>query len=183
MTTNCFGNIYTLKVNALQIAILLQFNKETSLTIRELCENIGLGDYQDLISSLQIILKLKILKSDCSDFNNLNNDSIIKICFEFQDDESIINLHVPITTGIKKNKDTENSCYNIMDREYFLKACIIRVLKSEKILNLDDLFKEVSLKLRNKFNFVPNDVKKCANNLIEQEYLELSDNVFYKYLP
>lgn len=82
LVTNSFKNRYTLQASTFQMAVLLQFNEQTSWTFQQLSDNTGLKP-ENLSQVLQIILKAKLLIS-VDDENNLNPNSVIELFSGFK---------------------------------------------------------------------------------------------------
>jgi len=62
------------------------------------------------------------------------------------------------------------------DRKHEIEACIVRIMKSRKQLNHNQLVTEVVEQLNKRFQPSPAIIKKRIENLIEREYIKRSDN-------
>jgi len=82
----------------------------------------------------------------------------------------------------KKNKEIRDKIDE--DRKHQIEAAVVRIMKSRKTLEHNNLIAEVTKQLQTRF--VPNPViiKKRIESLIEREYLERSknDRKVYNYL-
>ena len=62
------------------------------------------------------------------------------------------------------------------DRKHEIEACIVRIMKSRKTLNHNQLVSEVVEQLNKRFQPSPAIIKKRIENLIEREYIKRSDS-------
>lgn len=70
------------------------------------------------------------------------------------------------------------------DRKHEIEACIVRIMKSRKQLNHNQLVSEVMEQLNKRFQPSPVVIKKRIEGLIEREYIKRadSDRKIYVYL-
>ena len=69
------------------------------------------------------------------------------------------------------------------DRRHLVEANIVRIMKTRKSLQHNDLIAEVSRQLAHRFYPQPTFIKKCIESLLEREYIEREpDTRAYKYL-
>eukprot|EP00613_Pedinella_sp_CCMP2098_P033057 CAMPEP_0171731480 /NCGR_PEP_ID=MMETSP0991-20121206/28962_1 /TAXON_ID=483369 /ORGANISM="non described non described, Strain CCMP2098" /LENGTH=829 /DNA_ID=CAMNT_0012326513 /DNA_START=87 /DNA_END=2577 /DNA_ORIENTATION=- len=70
------------------------------------------------------------------------------------------------------------------DRRHLVEASIVRIMKSRKVMQHNDLIAEVTRQLVARFSPVPNFIKKRIESLIERDYIERDkdDRRLYTYL-
>jgi cullin 3 len=70
------------------------------------------------------------------------------------------------------------------DRKPQIEAAIVRVMKSRKELNHNNIVTEVTRQLAARFNPSPVDIKKRIESLIDREYLSRddTDRTLYRYV-
>ena len=70
------------------------------------------------------------------------------------------------------------------DRRFMIDAAIVRIMKTRKTMQHNNLIAEVTRQVGNRFTASPQMIKKCVEGLIEREYLqrEQSDRRVYNYL-
>ncbi|KAL0480218.1 CUL1 [Acrasis kona] len=150
---------YELQVTTDQLSILLQLNEQDSVP------------YNNSIDA-DALTKSKIL---------LREDENLLINYNFKSKKHKIGLG-----GSKKIavQETFKSLSGLSeDRKYALQAAIIRIMKSKKSMEHDDLVRNV-LQQVTSFRPQTSDVKRSINALIEQEYIKRDENVtsMYKYI-
>lgn len=77
-----FMRIFIVQVNTFQIAMLLQFNEQLSLTAKEMHENTGIQMDYILQMLTYLVVKVKILKS--TDKGNITENSIVELNTEYK---------------------------------------------------------------------------------------------------
>lgn len=82
LLTYCFKQRFTLQASTFQMAVLLQYNEKTAMTVQQLAENTGQKE-EDMKQVLQILLKFKLLI--CRDDEaTLSSESVIDLNTEFK---------------------------------------------------------------------------------------------------
>ena len=104
--------------------------------------------------------------------------------FQFSNNQIKVKIPVMHSKSAKQSEDTDLKNKVEDDRKHMIEATIVKVMKSRRRLNHQDLIMEATKILSSKFNPDPSIIKKRIEGLIEREYLERDkeDRKYYKYL-
>ncbi|CAN4091488.1 unnamed protein product [Withania somnifera] len=162
-----------------QAATLLLFNASDRLSYSEIKSQLNLAD-DDLIRLLQSLAcaKYKILTKEPSNKTVSSSDH-----FEFNSKftERMRRIRVPLPPVDERKKVVEDVD---KDRRYAIDACIVRIMKSRKVLPHQQLVLECVEQLSRMFKPDFKAIKKRIEDLITRDYLERdkeNPNLF-KYL-
>jgi len=171
---------HILVVNTYQMCILLLFNRRDSYTLDELKEETSIPE-RDLTKALQpmsvgkpnqrILLKEPKTKDIAGNHRFTVNES-----FTSQLHRVKIQQTSSGKTGEAEPDRNETRRKVDEDRKHEIEACVVRIMKSRKTLNHNQLVTEVVEQLAKRFQPSPVVIKKRIEGLIEREYLKRSDN-------
>lgn len=162
-----------------QMIILLLFNEKSSFTYKELVEKTGIAGQElerQLISLARFRLILKEPRTRV-----FKDSDVISINMAFKCKLFKFKVQPVAATTTTTREDTRQRVDG--ERRYQIEACIIRVMKSRKVMQHSLLVAEVCAQLA-KFKPKPLVIKKRIESLIEREYLERApgDRKVYNYL-
>lgn len=179
---------HILNVTTYQMVILLLFNRRDNYTYDEIKEETCIPD-RDLVRALQPLAVGKasqriLLKSPKSKDVDVQHSS-----FSVNDSFSS-NLHrVKIQQASTRQGESEPERNETKrkveeDRKHTIEACIVRIMKSRKQLNHNQLVAEVVEQLSKRFTPSPVFIKKRIEGLIEREYIKRAelDRKVYVYV-
>ncbi|KYR00662.1 cullin A [Tieghemostelium lacteum] len=174
---------YTLQCSTYQIGVLLQFNSYDTLSTEEIQESTQLID-SVLKVTLTSLTKSKILLADPPlEEDDISKSTSFSLNKQFKNKKNKIFINVPVLTQVKEEIDSIHKTVE-EDRKLQIQAAIVRIMKTRKQLNHQNLLSEVIQQLQTRFNPKVNIIKKCIDMLIEKEYLQRVENQkdFYAYV-
>jgi len=194
---------HELNVTTYQMCILMLFNSHLSLSYRDIHAqtNIPLDELKRHLMSLYVNPKAKVLVKSGGDkekSKELQDDDTFQVNSDFEC--KLFRIKVPIIQ-MKSVSGQEMSRVDGMedaalvggsdvpatveeDRKHLVEAVIVRIMKSRKSLEHNQLVMEVTRHLTSRFQPSPTLIKQRIEKLIEREYLERSqqDRRVYNYL-
>ncbi|EPS98422.1 hypothetical protein FOMPIDRAFT_1024606 [Fomitopsis schrenkii] len=165
LRANRFNPKYILMTSSWQMAVLLQYNNQDTMSLDELVTATGVSkDY--LKQVLGLLVKAKILISDDNDQYDYNPN--------FKSKKIRINLNMPIKAE-QKAESSEVQKIVDEDRKYVIQATIVRIMKARKQMKNQALIQEVISQISQRFTPKLPDIKKAIEHLLEKEYIERVD--------
>lgn len=178
---------HILVVNTYQMCLLLLFNLRDKITYEELKEETSIPD-RELTRALQTLALGKVsqrilIKSPKSKEIEPSHSFQVNDAFTSQ-------LHrikvqqASARLGEAEPERNETKQKVDEDRKHEIEACIVRIMKSRKQCNHNQLVSEVVEQLSSRFQPSPVIIKKRIEGLIEREYIKRSDadRKMYVYL-
>jgi cullin 3 len=168
-----------------QMVVLMLLNDTESLTYQELLESSGIPDpeLKRVMQSMTLVKGKNILKKSPEGRD-------IQLSDNFSVNESftskLYKVKIGTSTAVKENEferiETREKVEE--DRRPQIEAAIVRLMKSRKILQHNDIITEVTRQLSNRFNPSPVAIKRRIESLIEREYMErdANDRNLYRYI-
>jgi len=169
---------HILCVNTYQMVILLMFNTREKLTYEEIKEETLIPD-RELTRALQ---PLSVGKANQRILMKNPKTKEIEPTHTFSINEAYTSpLHrVKIQQASARQGEAEPERNETKkkvdeDRKHEIEACIVRIMKSRKQLNHNQLVSEVVEQLNKRFQPSPLVIKKRVEGLIEREYMKRAD--------
>lgn len=196
----CFKNNYLFTASTMQMAVLLQYNHADSYTMSDLMLKVNIE--VDLLKQvLATLIKARLLNEDSNKTREdqdqmLNKDNgrdavesrltpetVLSLFLGYKNKKLRVNIHVALKADIKQEQEKTHK--NIQeDRNLLVQASIVRIMKTRKTLNHQNLMVEVLNQLSSRFKPSVPLIKKCIDILIEKEYLQRDQSLrdTYKYI-
>jgi len=178
-------------VATFQLAVLLLFNTADTISLADIQSFVQLKD-ADLKRTLVSLLKPQILKIimpvESANVSELEAQMTADCMFGLNMDFYNKRTRIKVTAQLQAEttQETESTHKHIReDRRILIQAAIVRIMKSRKEMDHNNLMYEVLSQLKARFQPSVADVKKNIDVLIEKEYLERGDEAqrnIYRYI-
>ncbi|KZT27401.1 Cullin-domain-containing protein [Neolentinus lepideus HHB14362 ss-1] len=163
LRTNYLNQKYQLMTSSYQMAVLVQYNNNDTLSLQELVTATAIEE-PILKQVLALLVKAKILINEEEDQYDLNPN--------FKSKKIKINLNLPIKAEVKAESSDVMKTVD-EDRKYVIQATIVRrIMKARKTMKNQQLIQEVISQISNRFTPKIPDIKKAIDTLLEKEYIE-----------
>ncbi|OCH90897.1 Cullin-domain-containing protein [Obba rivulosa] len=162
LRTNYLPQKYILMTSSWQMAVLLQYNNNDTLSLDELVAATAINK-EILKQVLAVLVKARILINEEADQYDLNPN--------FKSKKIRLNLNTPIKA---EQKAESSDVLKIVDedRKYVIQATIVRIMKARKTMKNQALIQEVISQISQRFAPKIPDIKKAIDHLLEKEYIE-----------
>uniref|UniRef100_A0A8C4N3R7 Cullin-2 n=1 Tax=Eptatretus burgeri TaxID=7764 RepID=A0A8C4N3R7_EPTBU len=174
---------YVATVTTYQMAVLLTFNSSDVVTYQDLVLSTQLQD-KELGKTLRSLLDARLLSHSAGE-EEVTVDSSFTLNMEFSSKRT----KFKITTAMQKESPQVPDLDEVEqtrsavdeDRKMYLKAAIVRIMKSRKVLKHNTLIQEVIGQSRMRFIPSVSMIKKCIEDLIDKQYIERNQNSTDEY--
>ncbi|KAF8682947.1 Cullin protein [Rhizoctonia solani] len=165
LRTNYLNQKYILMTSSYQMAVLVQYNENDTLSLEELVTATGIP--KELLSQvLAVLVKAKVLVNEETEQYDLNPN--------FKSKKIRVNLNQPIKAEVKQESSDVLKAVD-EDRKYVIQATIVRIMKARKTMKNQVLIQEVTSQISTRFAPRIPDIKKAIDTLLEKEYIERAD--------
>jgi len=176
---------HEINLPTLAFVVLSLFEEIDEMSYNEILEATKIPP-ADLKRSLQSIAcaKFKLLLKEPKGREIGEGDKFIFNFITFKSDQHRIKIQ-PIVAKLESGEQRKETNQKIdEERKLVIEAAIVRVMKSKKAMQNNDLVTEVTRQLSARFQVQPRAIKLTVERLIEKEYLERdeSDNKCLRYL-
>ncbi|CAE7273977.1 CUL3A [Symbiodinium sp. CCMP2592] len=193
---------HEINVSTYQMCILMLFNQHAALTYQDIQmrTNIPLEELKRQFMSLYVNPKAKILMRLGPEKDKKEPEDSDQFAINTQFESKLLRIKVLLVQLKSANSDGSGTRTEgegsapaagsdvpatvEEDRKHLVEAVIVRVMKSRKTLEHNQLVMEVTRHLTSRFQPAPTLIKQRIEKLIEREYLERSnaDRRVYNYL-
>lgn len=173
-----------LEVSQFQLAVLLLFNRQEQWTVQDLLNecNIPINHLKTVLGSLANTKKQaqQVLAKISSGNEILPTDSFKVI--ENQSEERKVRLQMIAFKEDEQKEDKHTLETFNKESKWILQAAMVRVMKSKKVLDHNNLIAEVVNEVKGKFKVEMTKMNACIENMIEKEYMDRDPDDDKKYL-
>jgi len=172
-----------LQATTYQMCILMLYNDADELTFRQIRESLGVESDDGSKQSVMSLCKKHPLLVRSAKSKEITDDDVFKLNVGFAPNRWRISIPVPVAKISEAEKEATHSSV-VEDRKHAIEAAIVRVMKSKKELEHQQLIAEVSAQLTTIFQPEPRQIKNRVEDLITREYLERDPDKpsMYRYL-
>jgi cullin 3 len=176
---------HELNVSTYQMCILMLFNDVDQLTYKEITQatEIPATDLKRSLQSLALVKGKNILRKDPQSKDISETDIF---CFNDKFTSKLFKVKVGTVTAQKEGETEKQETRQRVegDRNPEIDAAIVRIMKSRKVLDHNNVVTEVTRQLASRFLPNPAIIKKRIESLIEREFLERDpeNRMMFRYL-
>ena len=179
------GQKHELNVSTYQMCILMLFNSADRLSYKEIeqATEIPVSDLKRSLQSLACVKGKNVLRKEPMSKEVAEDDSF------FFNDKFMSKLYKVKIGTVVAQKESEPEKQETRqrveeDRKPQIEAAIVRIMKSRRVLDHNNIVAEVTKQLQSRFLPNPVVIKKRIESLIEREFLESDkvDRKLYRYL-
>lgn len=179
------GQKHELNVSTYQMCVLMLFNNADRLTCKEIeqATAIPMSDLRRCLQSLACVKGKNVLRKEPMSKDIAEDDA-----FFFNDKFTCKFFKVKIGTVVAQRESEPENLETRQrveeDRKPQIEAAIVRIMKSRRTLDHNNIVAEVTKQLQSRFLPNPVVIKKRIESLIEREFLERDkvDRKLYRYL-
>lgn len=179
------GQKHELNVSTYQMCVLMLFNNADILTYKEIEQATGIpmSDLKRCLQSLACVKGKNVLRKE-----PMSKDIVEDDAFFFNDKFTSKFFKVKIGTVVAQRESEPENIETRQrveeDRKPQIEAAIVRIMKSRRTLDHNNIVAEVTKQLQSRFLPNPIVIKKRIESLIEREFLERDklDRKLYRYL-
>uniref|UniRef100_A0A8R1DYU2 Cullin-1 n=1 Tax=Caenorhabditis japonica TaxID=281687 RepID=A0A8R1DYU2_CAEJA len=171
ITSSAFAKKYVFTVTTSQMCTILLFNEQDSYTVEQISQATGM-DAKTTPMIVGSLIKNLILKTD-----TVLQGEEVPMTATVSLNSGYVNKKVRVDLSklsIKQEqvRDTEHVQKNVEeDRKSVISACIVRIMKTRKRVQHQQLMTEVITQLSGRFKPKVEMIKRCIGSLIDKEYM------------
>ncbi|PKU65257.1 cullin-3A [Dendrobium catenatum] len=176
---------HELNVSTYQMCILMLFNSSDRLTYKEIeqATEIPASDLKRCLQSLACVKGKNVLGKDPMS-KDIAEDDTFMVNDKFSSKFFKVKIGTVVAQKESEPEKQETRQRVEEDRKPQIEAAIVRIMKSRRVLDHNNIVAEVTKQLQSRFLPNPVVIKKRIESLIEREFLERdkADRKLYRYL-
>ncbi|KAH6822407.1 cullin 3 [Perilla frutescens var. hirtella] len=179
------GQKYELNVSTYQMCVLMLFNSSDSLNYREIeqATEIPSSDLKRCLQSLACVKGKNVLRKEPMS-KDIGEDDAFSVNDKFTSKLRKVKIGTVVAQKESEPEKQETRQRVEEDRKPQIEAAIVRIMKSRRVLDHNNIIAEVTKQLQSRFLANPGEIKKRIESLIERDFLERdnADRRLYRYL-
>lgn len=179
------GQKHELNVSTYQMCVLMLFNNADRLSYQEIeqATEIPASDLKRCLQSLACVRGKNVLRKEPMS-KDIGEDDAFFVNDKFTSKFYKVKIGTVVAQKESEPEKQETRQRVEEDRKPQIEAAIVRIMKSRRVLDHNNIIAEVTKQLQSRFLANPTEIKKRIESLIERDFLE-RDNVdrkLYRYL-
>ncbi|CAM8979981.1 hypothetical protein QQ045_000720 [Rhodiola kirilowii] len=179
------GQKHELNVSTYQMCVLMLFNNSDRLTYKEIeqATEIPAPDLKRCLQSLACVKGKNVLRKEPMS-KDIGEDDAFFVNDKFTSKFYKVKIGTVVAQKESEPEKQETRQRVEEDRKPQIEAAIVRIMKSRRVLDHNNIIAEVTKQLQSRFLANPVEIKKRIESLIEREFLERDNNdrKLYRYL-
>lgn len=179
------GQKHELNVSTYQMCVLMLFNNADRLSYKEIeqATEIPTSDLKRSLQSLACVKGKNVLRKEPMSKEVVEDDAFF---FNEKFSSKLYKVKIGTVIAQKESEPEKQETRQRVeeDRKPQIEAAIVRIMKSRRVLDHNNIVAEVTKQLQSRFLPNPVVIKKRIESLIEREFLERDkgDRKMYRYL-
>jgi len=179
------GQKHELNVSTYQMCVLMLFNNADKISYKEIeqATEIPATELKRCMQSLACVKGKNVLRKEPMSKDIDENDTFL---FNDKFTSKFFKVKIGTVVAQKESEPEKQETRQRVeeDRKPQIEAAIVRIMKSRRVLDHNNIITEVTKQLQSRFLPNPVEIKKRIESLIEREFLERdgADRKLYRYL-
>ncbi|KAF5741594.1 cullin-3A [Tripterygium wilfordii] len=179
------GQKHELNVSTYQMCVLMLFNNADRLSYKEIeqATEIPSSDLKRCLQSMACVKGKNVLRKDPMS-KEIGEDDAFFVNDKFTSKLYKVKIGTVVAQKESEPEKQETRQRVEEDRKPQIEAAIVRIMKSRRVLDHNNIITEVTKQLQSRFLANPTEIKKRIESLIERDFLERDndDRKLYRYL-
>ncbi|XP_060196818.1 cullin-3A-like [Lycium barbarum] len=179
------GQKHELNVSTYQMCVLMLFNNADRLMYKEIeqATEIPSSDLKRCLQSMACVKGKNVLRKEPMS-KDIGEDDAFFVNDKFTSKFYKVKIGTVVAQKESEPEKQETRQRVEEDRKPQIEAAIVRIMKSRKVLDHNNIIAEVTKQLQSRFLANPGEIKKRIESLIERDFLERddADRRLYRYL-
>ncbi|KAK8522909.1 hypothetical protein V6N13_115857 [Hibiscus sabdariffa] len=179
------GQKHELNVSTYQMCVLMLFNNSDMLSYKEIeqATEIPTSDLKRCLQSMACVKGKNVLRKEPMS-KDIGTDDAFFVNDKFTSKFYKVKIGTVVAQKESEPEKLETRQRVEEDRKPQIEAAVVRIMKSRRVLDHNNVIAEVTKQLQSRFLANPTEIKKRIESLIEREFLERdsADRKVYRYL-
>ncbi|KAG8500032.1 hypothetical protein CXB51_003561 [Gossypium anomalum] len=171
------GQKHELNVSTYQMCVLMLFNNADRLSYKEVEQATGIpaSDLKRCLQSMACVKGKNVLRKEPMS-KDIGEDDAFFVNDKFTSKFYKVKIGTVVAQKESEPEKQETRQRVEEDRKPQIEAAIVRIMKSRRVLDHNNIIAEVTKQLQSRFLANPTEIKKRIESLIERDFLERDNN-------